>query len=80
MNQTFDGSWDAFLKWLIEWRKTYNWNEDLRPIAGWIQKNGEPIVMFCRDGEPYPYSVQYAGSRHYFKTQSEALDYVRRIT
>lgn len=35
----------------------------------------KPIVCFYHEGNYMPYSVQYTGNGHYFKTEGEMLAY-----
>lgn len=58
-----------------EWRKTHLWNEDCIPIGG-TKANGDPVIIFYCKGDEYPFSVQYRGNGHYFKTLEKAQSYV----
>lgn len=60
-----------------EWRKTHIWNEDYIPISG-ANVNSDPFIVFYHKGDEYPYSVQYRGNGHYFKTLGEAERYVEK--
>lgn len=57
-----------------EWKKYHRWNQSYIPISGdFLQQR--PIVCFFHEGDTMPYSVQYAGQGHYFKTQKEMERY-----
>ena len=58
-----------------EWRKNYRWSEDCIPIGG-TKAKGDPVIVFYRKGDECPFSVQYRGNGHYFKTLEQAQAYV----
>lgn len=38
-----------------------------------------PVILQRLENDPYAnYCIQYAGNGHYYKTQDEALEYVRK--
>ena len=60
----------------IKWRKTHLWNKDCIPICG-AEAKGTPVIVFYCKGDEYPFSVQYRGNGHYFKTLGEAEAYIK---
>ena len=70
-----DESLQAYLLWI----KNRIEAPEYVPVRGMTQKNGLPVVAFYCADEPngYYYSVQYAGSGHYFKTEEEMNQYIR---
>jgi hypothetical protein len=52
------------------WTETHLYNPKFNPLFGSFH-NGLPIVCFYEHGSEYPYSVQYAGNGHYFRTETE---------
>ena len=56
-----------------EWEKTHRKGEDCR-VIGEVKhrKTGLPMALLFNGDDPYPWSVQFAGSGHYFKTRAEA--------
>lgn len=60
-----------------EWRENHLWNEECIPIGG-TKANGDPVIIFYSKGDETPFSVQYRGNGHYFKTLDQAQEYVGR--
>ena len=61
-------------KAIEEWTTHYLWNPKFVPVDGYYFR-GLPIVLFFKEGDVMPWSVQYAGSGTYFETEAEARKY-----
>lgn len=59
------------------WKKNHSWNSEFIPLMGDFLKK-KPIVCFYNEGDYMPYSVQYAGNGHYFKTEGEMYIYYKK--
>jgi len=59
-----------------KWREKYLWDEKCIPICG-AEAKGSPVIVFYCKGDEYPFSVQYRGNGHYFKTLGEAEAYIK---
>ena len=60
-----------------EWRKNHLWNEEYIPISG-AKVNGDLVIIFYCKSDEKPFSVQYRGNGHYFKTYEGAHRYAGR--
>lgn len=58
-----------------KWQEKYMWDEKCIPIGGTDAK-GSPVVVFYCKGDERPFSVQYRGNGHYFKTLGEVQAYI----
>lgn len=61
---------------VLEWIKNHSWNPAWCPIAGYWRRDGFPVAVLHNEQEEYGYCVQCAGSGHYFKTDSEAYQFI----
>ena len=60
------------------WKLHYKSDPRFKPIhAGFI--GSDPVVLFYAEGDEYPWSVQYRGNGHYFKSESEADKYIQSV-
>lgn len=66
------------------WHKTHEWEKTHTVGEGWMvigevkhKKSGLPIaLLFCK-GLAKPWSVQYAGTGHYFGSRPEADEWTK---
>ena len=64
-----------------EWEKNHKRGDRFTPWLGCFA-SGDPIIIFTESGgTETPWSVQYRGNGHYFKTKEEACRYlISRLT
>ena len=64
-------------KAIRDWTTHYRWDSSYVPVDGYFFR-GLPVVLFFKEGDVLPWSVQYAGSGTYFESEAEAQKFFQR--
>lgn len=63
---------------IAEWEKDHSRYDDKRFTAvDGRRVKGSPMVLFYAEGDYLPWSIQYRGNGHYYKTKEEAMAYAK---
>ena len=60
-----------------EWEQVHKYGAGWKPITGGFAPDGNAFVLLYNEEKIMPYSVQYAGSGHYFVALADAGLYIQ---
>ena len=62
---------------IAEWESVHKYGAGWKPLTGGFAPDGKAFVLLYNGDKIMPYSVQYAGTGHYFVTLADAALYVQ---